>query len=51
MAYFKMWKGGGNSERPKIAEVQGSSVHVARIMAKMHARDWSFRSVWAGFVF
>lgn len=41
-------RGGGASDRPKKAEVQGNSVHVARVMAKMHAREWSFGSVWAG---
>lgn len=42
MAYFVMWgRGGGDSEHWKIPEVQGSSVHVARIVAKVHAREWA----------
>ena len=33
MAYLLMW-GEENSERPKIAEVQGNSVHVALLWQK-----------------
>ena len=42
-----MW--GRKAWTSEKVEVQGSFVHVARIMAKMHARGWSFGSVWAGF--
>jgi hypothetical protein len=34
-----------------MAEVQGNSALVARITAKLHAREWSFGSEWAGLEF